>query len=441
MNNTAQNPNVAANAVINRLFQMRQLWEDAATSYFDPSRFQLSLQNCITVSRTVTFILQSNKEHMDGFDEWYEGHRTTWNNDPIMRWARDARNAIEKQGDLITHSQVRATIIASYLDGPETEWLPQALFMSPEQVFRSVPAKFRVPHIIENGTLLIERRWVDSELPEMEVLEALSHVYGQFADVLVDFMNVNRLKVPPRLADTRPDAMGLLAMDRALYLSMRDGSLSGNRYFKKRLGHPGKGTVQKVQKRYGPTATWNKLRNAETFEDVAKEFFQHARVVLQRDGHHRSFTFFLKGKQIIQMIATDHPNRASRYVLMRDLAKLARIEGADGVFMIAEAWTAAADNVPESGFAVDAKDRGESLTMHAANSTGDTFVMSAQFCRRRPGSKKVKRIAPTNLERDGIQFIVFPFLREWGVLDMEMVAAKLKRMDDLGIGSPTIEIS
>jgi hypothetical protein len=441
MTDKIRNPAKAAEAVVQRLFQMRQLWEDAAKSYFDPPRFQLDLQNCITVSRTVTFILQANKEHIDGFDDWYATHRLRWNNDPIMRWARDARNAIEKQGDLTTHSQVRATIIASYLDGPETEWLPQALFMSPEQVFRTVPAKFRVPHIVENGTLLIERRWVDSELPEIEVLEALSHVYGEFADVLVDFMNTNHLKIPLNLANTRPDAMGALAMDRALYLSMRDGSPTGNRYFRKSLERPEKGTIRRVKKRYGPGAQWAKLGAAKTFEDVASEFFNHARIVLQRDGYHRSLTFFLKGKQIIQMIPTDHPDRASRYVLMRDFAKLARIEGADGVFMIAEAWTAAAEDAPESGFAVDAKNRGEALMMHAANATGDTFVMQAPFYRRRPGGKKVKRVDAAETVRDGLQFVVFPFLREWGVLDMEKVEAEMDRMDKLGIELPTIEIS
>ncbi len=434
----AKNSAQAARMVIQRLLQMRQLWEDAAATYFDPSRFQLNLQNCITVSRTVTFILQSNKEHMGGFDAWYETHRLRWNADPIMQWARNARNSIEKQGDLITHSQVRATIIASYLDGPETQWLPQALFLSPVQLFRAVPAKFRVPHIVENGTLLIERRWVDNELPDLEVLEALSHVYGQFADVIVDYLNINRLRVPPRLAETRPDAMGELAMDRALYLSMKDGSLRGNRYFRKPLKRPGQKAVRRTIKRYGPGARWKKLAEAETFQDVAEEFFNHARMILHRDGHHRSFTFFLKGRQIVQMIPTDHPDRATRYVLIRDLAKLARIEGADGMFMIAEAWSAAVADVPESGFAVDAKNRGEVLVMHAASSNGDTFVMRSTFYRRRLGGKKVKRVERAELERDGLQFITFPFLREWGVLDMEKVVAEIQRMDALGIGPSEI---
>ena len=77
-------PVAAAQAVISRLLQMRQLWDDAAASYFDPDRFQLALQNCITVSRTVTFILQANKREVEGFDEWYAQHQESWRADPTM---------------------------------------------------------------------------------------------------------------------------------------------------------------------------------------------------------------------------------------------------------------------------------------------------------------------------------------------------------------------
>lgn len=434
-----QNPALAANAVMQRLFQMRQLWENAASSYFDPSGFQLALQNCIMTSRTVTFILQSNKVHMNNFDDWYDQHRERWNADPIMRWARDARNSIEKQGDLETHSQVRAIIIASYLDGPESEWLPAALFANPQQLYRAVPKKYLIPHVIENGTLLIERRWIDNELPDMEVLEALAHVYAQFADTLVDYCNMNKLKVPPSLTDARPDAMGTLSMDRALYLSMRDGRITGNRYFRKPMERPGPKVKKFVKKRYGPGANWDRLSHALTLREVAKVYFDHARILLMRDGYHRSFAFLMKGRAVVQMIPSEHPDRASRYVLMRDLAKLARIEGADGVMLISEAWHAKVEDAP-SGFAADAINKGEALAMHAADATGDSFSFNAVFHRRRPKGKKIKRIDDTTLDDEGLQFITCPFLREWDVLDPEKLAATVARMDAMGIETPSISV-
>src|SRR5690554_5645236 len=99
-----QSPLSAAKALVSRLMQMRQLWEDAAQNYFDPTRFMLALQNCITTSRTVTFILQSHKSEIQNFEGWYKPHQERWKLDPIMCWARDARNSIEKRGDLETYS-------------------------------------------------------------------------------------------------------------------------------------------------------------------------------------------------------------------------------------------------------------------------------------------------------------------------------------------------
>lgn len=418
---------------------MRQLWEDAAASYFDPDRFQLALQNCITVSRTVTFILQANKREVEGFDEWYAQHQESWRADPTMTWAKEARNAIEKKGDLETHSQVRAMIVADYLDGPETEWAPQALFESPHQIYLSVPKRFLIPHVLENGTLVIERRWVDRELPSMEVLEALAYVYGRLADMVVSFLNHAKVPVPPEVTETRPDAMGALAMDRAMYLSMKDGSLRGFRYLSKPLEKPDAKNKSRLVARYGKIAKWKHLKEAKTFRVVAEAYFKSARNMMLRDGFHHSFTFFLKGLVVISIIPTDHADRASRYVLMRDLARLARIEGADGVFMIGEAWTAQREDIPKSGFAVDAKKRGEALLMNAANSRGESFVLEAMIERKRNNPKKVKRIGKTLVIEGGFQFIFYPFMREWGCVDEEKMMQAIEQMDTMGIETLKID--
>jgi hypothetical protein len=55
-----------------------------------------------------------------------------------MRWMVDARNKIEKQGELEAHSFVRAEIMASYYEeGPRIE-VPAELFQSPTELISSV---------------------------------------------------------------------------------------------------------------------------------------------------------------------------------------------------------------------------------------------------------------------------------------------------------------
>ncbi|MDW9618318.1 hypothetical protein [Sinorhizobium meliloti] len=422
----------AAEAVVHRLGQMRELWEAAASEYFEPNRFLLNLQNCITISRTVTFILQKQKSKIEGFDEWYEPHRKRLASDPVMKWALEARNSIEKEGDLKTHSQVRGEIIASYYEGPASEWVPQALFASPQQFYRAIPkAFFDVPHIVENGTLLIERRWVDEQLPNMEVLEALAHVYGQLATTVADFCNQLGIKPPAWVLDSQPDVMGELAMDRALYLSMRDGSRVGIRLFKKQT----KIDEKRLKKRYGDQRSkWERIKSVTSFREFCGAYFNVARSLMAKDGYHHTFTYLLKGLKVVQIIGTDHPDRASRYVMMRDLAKLARVLDADGMMMVSEVWTAKAEDAP-SGFAADAKNRGEALSLVATNAEGETYAFTAQIVRKKNKKHKVKRLEPTSVLENPALWILYPFQRMWGCVDEELMFEAEKQLSDMGVNT------
>ena len=431
-------PKKAAKAAVDRLLQMRQLWEDAADNYFDPNRFMLALQNCITTSRTVTFILQSNKADIPNFDQWYSAHVARWASDPVMKWAKDARNSIEKQGDLSAHSQVRAEIIAGFLPGPETEWMPQLLFEAPHAIWRAVPHRYQIPHVIENGTLLIERRWVDSNLPDTEVLEALAHVYGELCATIADLLMINGEAVPPQLDRTRPDPMGELAMNRAIYLSMADGSITGHRFFRKPISPPTRSEKSRLTKHYGLGHSWERLKSAQTFREVAEAYFERARIVMARDGIHYGFVFLLKDLQVIQMIRADHPTRASRYVLMRDFAKLARIAKADGVMCLGETWTAFGNHLPPSGFAADAKNRGEAVMLSAANSKGEHFQFISEVKRKRPNSTKVKAMGPAQIDTQGFPFLFAPFLKLWDCLDEAELMRSFKTMDKMGIEFPKL---
>jgi hypothetical protein len=159
---------------------------------------------------------------------------------------------------------------------------------------------------------------------------------------------------------------------------------------------------------------------------------------MARDGIHYSFVFLLRGIDVIQMIRADHPTRASRYVLMRDLAKLAYIAKADGVMYLGETWTAHGDDVPSSGFAVDAVDRGEAVMLTAANSKGDHFQLSSDIIRKHPGSPKVKSLGPVELDTEGFPFMFAPFLELWGCLNEEELMRSFDAMDEMGIETPTL---
>jgi hypothetical protein len=53
-----------------------------------------------------------NKSDIKGYDEWYPKNVIEkWNGDHIMTWAKNSRNTIEKEGDLL-----KCTVRQSYND-------------------------------------------------------------------------------------------------------------------------------------------------------------------------------------------------------------------------------------------------------------------------------------------------------------------------------------
>jgi hypothetical protein len=186
----------ALSAMLGRLKQANSLWHQALDNYFVPDRFRIAAQGFITTSRTVTFIVQSHKNGIPEFDAWYESQRERFASDAVMVWAKNARNKIEKQSDLETLSQSRVELIAAYAWNPITHWAPASVFASLDDIRRAIPTRYLDKHVIENGILSIERRWVDIELPDHEILDAMAHVYGQLAKMLISLYEHLSVAIP-----------------------------------------------------------------------------------------------------------------------------------------------------------------------------------------------------------------------------------------------------
>src|SRR5215208_6335315 len=126
-------------AVDRRLEDAHQQWHLAEQKYFDPERFRIAIQSAIQTLRTVTFILQKHKKEIPCFEVWYKKWQQRLVADPLMKWMLEARNKIEKEGDLEVHSFVRAEVIASYLnEGPKID-VAAELFDSPEVLMKALP--------------------------------------------------------------------------------------------------------------------------------------------------------------------------------------------------------------------------------------------------------------------------------------------------------------
>ncbi len=154
-------------AVDRRLDDLHCFWHQAERAYFDPDECRLAIQAAIQTARQVSFVLQKNKDRIPNFDKWYADWQSKLAAIPLMKWMVEARNRIEKQGDLEAHSFVSAEIVASHLDeGPKIQ-VPAKLWDTPRVLLNSIPNSILGEHIKKNGILRIRRLWIENTLPDI----------------------------------------------------------------------------------------------------------------------------------------------------------------------------------------------------------------------------------------------------------------------------------
>lgn len=404
-------------SVDRRLNDVHRQWHEAEAAYFDPDAFRVAIQTVIQSLRTVTFILQSNKRLIPEFETWYQEWRERLGADPLMRWMVDARNKIEKQGDLEARSMVRAEIVASYLnEGPAIE-VPADLFQAPSKLLKSIPRSDLGEHILKNGALRIERRWVENTLPDHELLDAVAIAYGKIAELVHDAHRQMGLP-PPTTTNTKTGEEFAGGRDgrmpcmiahcdrRALMLSLSDGSrLTAERRHIPFEEKEGKVAIE----RYGLTAE-GVFGNSDDIEVQLRTLFQTARTMTEKDGGHITIVFLYRHAKLAGVMPLAFESQRDKYLIMREVANEAARKGADAAILISESWGAVAD--PEKPYmrASEAKDREELLTATMVRKNGEPLHLSAKF--QREG--KALKLGETEELRGGAHFDFAPLYEVWG---------------------------
>lgn len=101
-----------------------------------------------------------------------------------MRWLKDARNFVQKEGDLEVHSRARVTLLGGPGEPPQAD-LDVDPLLTQQEIAQLLAPLF--PQAAKSGGLLaVERRWMAATLPEHELLDVLAHGYGVIAEVVAD---------------------------------------------------------------------------------------------------------------------------------------------------------------------------------------------------------------------------------------------------------------
>jgi hypothetical protein len=160
----------------NRLRQTHDLWHEMEHAYTDADEFVLKLNACLTAARSVTFVLKKELSKRPWFEDWYAGWENRMREDARMRWLVQARNTVEKQGDLDTASVALVSVLLTDGEHPvsRTEVPPLA---GPAQIAEAVKLASLPERLREQAVLCVERRWTVPELADQELLDTLAHCY------------------------------------------------------------------------------------------------------------------------------------------------------------------------------------------------------------------------------------------------------------------------
>lgn len=398
-----------------RLEDLHRFWHQAEQAYFDPDAFRAAIQAAVQTARTVTLVLQKQKRSIPDFDAWYAEWQATLGADPLMRWMLDARNRIEKEGDLEARSFVSAEIVASYLDeGPKIQ-VPAKLSDAPLALVKSIPASMVGDHIRKDGILRIRRRWMENSLPEHELLDAVAHTYGQLSKVAYAAHVQMGLSGPATVnfesGQQYPEGGGRLPCMighedlRTLDVWLATGEPLEIEEIHQRIDLA-KGPDLKARYDVDPAKMY---ADSGLPGDHARSLFAAARKMFERDGYHITLALlFRAGKPVgfRELRPTEHGHK---YMMMRSLAQEAQRLSADAAILISEGWSAALD--PEKPYlrAVDSPSRKEFLSATVVSKDGDPLHLHAEILR----DDKTAKLGETLEEVGGAHFAFAPLYEVW----------------------------
>jgi hypothetical protein len=370
----------AVSAAGRRLEQAHQLWHRALDSYPSVDDFCLAVNNLLQTLRTVTFVLQKSLKHRDGFDAWYANRQREMNGDAVMKWAVEARNHIEKEGDLDLRSTARVSILASWLDAPYQELdippliPPQAIAIALAP--RDIPDKIR-----REGVFTVERRWVTASLPDHELLEACAHVCDVLRAVVSDaeatFGETEVRVQPGEPQRKRLDCMVAGRDARTARLHLQTGNFLA--YTRAGMA-PDPDDRERAAQHYGP-ALDAIPKPGNSLESRVRWYHQIGRVIVATDGHCTTVAFVYREGRLVTRIVLSPEDQQDKYLLMEHIADEVVTLGADEVIVSAEVWMAVARKGEPLGLvrAGDRDDRTEGFTTSGVNRAGEALMLITPF--------------------------------------------------------------
>jgi len=332
-----------------------------------------------------------------------------------MRWLVNSRNTIEKCGDLETKSQFLVKLHRSWtVEEPQSYDLPPA---TQDEFVCHIIGNMIPDAKIEEGTVMeFERRWIDSELPDREILSAVVHCYSNILKLVIKAHDHLR---NPTVCDFHIDAIGTgcqlpvpmqqVRNSHTKWYKLRQGRLADHEWKTEKLNM--EEVSKAVNKAYDgmPSEFGESFRDATTLEERLLAFVNLGKHMMSADGFHIT-SIMLMSESMFYPVELRMEDREDKHIMIRQVAAMGETLKADTVIIVGEGWIASPDT-RYGPHAANNPNKKEALLANALNRKNEYLTIIAPF--ERIGDKIV---FDENIIRDHkFSDILTPFKKAWGI--------------------------
>lgn len=406
-----------------RLGDLSRLLQNCHATYLDPDLFCMNTNQFLQTARTVTFIIQKNKSSIPDFENWYaQAVLDPWGKDEVMNWAKEARNKIEKEGDLDLNSSLKLTLVFSYLSEEDVEVQcskAELLNARIKQLVR-LAQKSLPSGVSDAAAVMIERCWVTASLPHWELLEAMGYVYARVFECCQALANQLGTKMDECIPD-RGSFSALLGQTR----QVRYVKLNGLNMHSQRTN------VIARDPNYRPPeailAAFNEIHSNQSWptnlEKVLEYYTKMAELTFNQFGSHVPMLFLLgEDWKPIDMITTQFSDQTDKYIFWRNIAQRITTLKAAGLVWISESWLRRHDKSGATAIR-NMPITGERLNVVVIDRHDNCFQVGWEIVRPSDDTKPTLRRADDmdSTEKGMMPFYLVPALRAMGIKEPQFL--------------------
>ena len=320
-----------------RLKDLSIALENCTKNYFEPELFRFNSNHFLTTARTVSFLFQKDKASIIDFEDWHKKNIVeAWQNDEIMKWSITARNAIEKEGDLDSHSVIQAILIFSYIEEQDIKLnlnKIEYLHIGIKRLIRYTRQKLP-SGVSDVAVVKIERSWIANTLPNHELLQAFRYIYARMYEACSSLSNYlgGHLEASIPSATSFDDL--LTNNKRVQYLKLNStkiGSLVSQRIKKDNNYNPPEWLLKLAEE--------TKAKPPTTLYDYVQFQAKMAESTFNQFGNHMAMIWLLNDQcQPIDYIATIPEDQAYKFIFWRTIADRIHYLRAKSLIWVSEAW-------------------------------------------------------------------------------------------------------